>query len=236
MDALVIDIETVGESWDNFDEQTQHVLTDRIAKTNPDLSDDELTEKAGSDAGLTPFTGEIVALGALDCQTNKGAVYYTAPGEENEDSEDSGIKLKQSKNEKDLLERFWELSTHYSCFVTFNGRTFDMPYIMLRSAIHGIRPKKDLMKNRYLNYQSANAVHIDLFDQLNFYGSFRNLGGLHLACRAFGIETPKDGAIDGSKVGEYYHAKRYLEIARYNGRDLFATKALYEHWQKLLAF
>lgn len=235
MSALIVDIETVGEKWSDIDQQTKDVLTGRVTRFHPEYSEEQVDEIVQSELGATPFTGKIVALGVLDADTKKGAVYYSATEDGAVETEENGVKLKPT-TEKEMLELFWKLSDSYTHFITFSGRTFDMPYIMIRSAIHGIRPKKDLMKNRYLNYQSSGSVHIDLYDQLNFYGSFQRLGGLHLACRAFGIETPKDGHIDGSKVGEFYRAGKAHEIAQYNARDLFATAALYEKWQDLLQF
>lgn len=234
MSALVVDIETAGEDWQKIDRQTQNALTDRAKKWRPD-SEEDPEDTAMSELGLSPLTGEVVALGVLDVETNKGAVYFQAPGQTIALSEHDGVKLCQ-QTEKELLEKFWQLSERYTHFVTYNGRTFDIPYLMIRSAIHGLKPTKDLMRNRYLTNQAGNAWHIDLFDQFRFYGSLNGFGSLHLACRAFGIKTPKDGLIDGSKVSEYFHAGRYQEIAEYNARDLFATSELYKKWRATLSF
>lgn len=233
MSALIIDIETAGEDWDKIDSQTKELLVDRVKKWHPEMGD-EAEDSAKDELGFSPFTGEIVALGLLDSDTQKGAVYYQAPKKPIADQEKDGMKL-CVQTEKEMLEKFWQLSERYTHFVTYSGRTFDIPYIMIRSAIHDIQPNKDLMRGRYLYQQSPNAIHIDLYDQLSFYGAMR-IGGLHLACRAFGIETPKDGEIDGAKVQEYFRAGKYQEIAEYNARDIVSTNALYRKWQKLLAF
>ncbi len=236
MSALVVDIETAGEDWSNIDDQTKKVLIDRVTRWHPEIDDDDATESAQNDLGISPFTGEIVALGVLDTATSKGAVYYQAPALKSDPGGAvEGVKL-ATLGEKAMLEKFWELSTRYEEFVTFSGRTFDIPFLFIRSAIHNLRPSKDLMRGRYLYQQAPNARHIDLYDQLRFYGSMAHLGGLHLACRAFGIETSKDGEIDGAKVGEYFKAKKYQEIAEYNARDIIATAELYRRWQKFLAF
>jgi len=235
MSALILDIETVGEDWSAIDDQTKKLLADRITRLSPELSEEDPLEQAESNLGLSPYTGEIVALGVLDCDTKKGAVYYQAPDQKVANSDMEGIKLSVT-TEKDMLTKFWELSDRYNEYVTFSGRIFDIPYIMIRSAIHGIKPKKDLMRGRYLYQQSPTAIHIDLHDQLGFYGAITKLGGLHLACRAFGIITPKDGEIDGSKVEEYFKNKQFTEIAQYNARDLYSTRELYLKWKQLLAF
>ena len=90
-----------------------------------------------------------------------------------------------------MLEKFWEISRQYDEFISFNGRSFDVPFMMLRSAINKIRPSKNLMGNRYLDRQRDDSLHIDLFDQLNFQGAVRRRDSLHLYTRAFGIESPK---------------------------------------------
>lgn len=235
MAALIFDIETAGEDWQEIDEHTQQLLIERVNRWQPELDERAATEYAQKELGVSPFTGEIVALGVLDADTAKGAVYFQDGGKKIADREIDGVKL-SAMSEVQMIGKFWELVNRYSEFVTFSGRTFDVPFLMIRSAIHNIRPTKDLMRGRYLYQQNANALHFDLYDQLRFYGSISHIGGLHLACRAFGIETPKDGEIDGSKVSEYFRSGRINEIAEYNARDLHATRLLYKKWKELLAF
>jgi len=139
-------------------------------------------------------------------------------------------------SEEQMLKAFWDGARQYQHFITFNGRTFDVPFMMLRSAINGIRPSKDLMRGRYLYQHAPDAVHIDLLDQLSFYGAVRRKGTLHMYTRAFGIPSPKDGGLDGDQVGPFFKAGKYKEIATYNGRDLFATSALYQKWEEYLQF
>ncbi|MBI4948134.1 ribonuclease H-like domain-containing protein [Candidatus Berkelbacteria bacterium] len=233
--AVVIDIETAGESWDKIDVSTQKILRDRVTRLNADVSEENAEELAISDLGVNPYTGEIIALGMYDTDNEKGAVYFQAPNSKITDWEDGEIKYKKL-SEKQILEKFWELSEKYKKFVTFSGRSFDIPFILIRSAINEIKPNKDLMRNRYLSLQHANAQHIDLYDQLSFYGSIPRLGGLHLACRAFGIETPKDGEIEGKEVGNAFKDGKYKEIAEYNARDIIATAKLYKYWNTFLNF
>ncbi|MDP1629431.1 MAG: ribonuclease H-like domain-containing protein, partial [bacterium] len=116
-------------------------------------------------------------------------------------------------------------------FISFNGRAFDAPFLMIRSAIHRIKPTKDLMSNRYLRSQDFEAKHVDLFDQLTFYGAMRRKGGLHLWCRAFGIKSPKAEGITGDDVGRLFEEKKFKDIARYNAGDLRATRDLYQYWK-----
>lgn len=233
MAKLIFDIETVGEDFDQLDGVTQDVLTKWIRKETEGGTDyaaalNDLKEGLG----FSPLTGKIVAVGVLDHEKNQGAVYYQSDGETAE-TEENGIKFKPAC-EKEMLENFRRVAQNYQEFISFNGRGFDVPFLMVRSAIHRLVPTKDLMSNRYLNSQKFDSKHVDLLDQLTFYGAVRRRGNLHLWCRAFGIESPKSLGVTGDDVGKLFKEKRFLEIAKYNTGDLTATQRLYEYWEKYL--
>ncbi|MEK7171080.1 MAG: ribonuclease H-like domain-containing protein [Patescibacteria group bacterium] len=234
MATLIIDIETVGENWEAIDAETQKLLVDRIKK-QPNYSEEtDPATIAQESLGLQPFTGRIVVIGAYDLASKKSVVWFDNEGESTDAVEEGDDKYIPA-SEKEMLEKFWALATRYTHFVTYSGRSFDIPFLLLRSAVHGIKPTKDLMRARYLYQMSPDAQHIDLYEQLSFYGAGPKLGGLHLACRAFGIKSPKDNEIDGSKVGQFFRDKKYMEIARYNARDLSSTAQLYERWKQFLS-
>jgi len=236
MAKLVFDIETIGEDFDSLDEITQGVLTHWIQKESESDKENKASLQELKDGlGFSPLTGEIVAIGVLDCEKDKGVVYYQAPGEKIKDFEEDGITFKQM-NEKEMLENFWKGAEKYTEFISFNGRAFDAPFLMIRSAIHKVRPTKDLTRARYLYQQNPGAIHIDLFDQLTFYGSLRKKGGLHLWSRAFGIKSPKADGVKGDDVARMFKEKKFKEIARYNVGDLRATKELYDYWQEYIRF
>lgn len=236
MPKLIFDIETIGEDFDVLDATTQDVLTRWIKKESEDENEyQEALKDLKAGLGFSALTGEIVAIGVLDCEKEKGAVYFQASGVDVVEIEENGIKFKPM-TEKEMLENFWNGAKSYQEFISFNGRTFDVPFLMVRSAIHGIRPSKDLMHGRYLYQQLPDARHIDLLDQLTFYGSVRKKGGLHLWSRAFGIRSPKAEGITGDDVSQLFKEKRFLDIAKYNVGDLIATKKLYEYWDKCLRF
>ncbi len=235
MSKLVFDIETVGEDFDALDAVTQDVLTNWIKK---DSENEQEYEHALQDLkqglGFSPLTGMIVAIGALDVEHDKGVVYYQAPGEANAETEEGGITFKPM-DEKNMLERFWHLTKKYDEFIGFNSRSFDAPFLVVRSAVHDVRAGCDLMEGRYL-YQQRGVRHIDLRDQLSFYGAVRRPGALHLWCRALGIESPKAQGVSGDDVAHLFKERHFLDIARYNVGDLRATKALYEKWNELMRF
>lgn len=236
MSKLIFDIETVGEDFDVLDATTQDVLTKWIKKESENEDEYQMAlEELKAGLGFSVLTGEIVAIGVLDYEKEKGAVYFQAPGAALTESEEDGIKFKPM-TEKEMLESFWNGAKSYQEFISFNGRAFDVPFLMVRSAIHNIRPSKDLMHGRYLYQQLADAKHIDLLDQLTFYGSVRRRGGLHLWSRAFGIKSPKAEGITGDDVSRLFKEKKFLDIAKYNEGDLMATRQLYEYWERCLRF
>jgi len=234
MPKLIFDIETIGENFDELDSATQDVLTKWIKKDSE--SEEEYVkalEELKSGLGFSPLTGQIVAIGVLDYDKNQGVVYFQAPGENFKEFQEENITFKPC-TEKEMLENFWKGAEKYNEFITFNGRGFDAPFLAVRSAVHKIKASKDLMSNRYLSSQKFGAAHIDLFDQLTFYGATRRKGGLHLWCRAFGITSPKAQGVTGDDVAQLFKEKKYKEIARYNVGDLNATKKLYDYWKNYI--
>lgn len=237
MPTLVFDIETVGEDFDSLDETSQDVLT-RWIKKEAESGENYTTALADlkNGMGFSPLTGQIVAIGIRDVERQKGAVYFQGSPKHKEQNFEEGDCKFEVMSEREMLEKFWDVVKKYDTFVTFNGRAFDVPFLMVRSALHAIRPSKNLLANRYLNYHPSNARHIDLLDQLTFYGAMRKKGSLHLWCRAFGIESPKAQGVDGDDVKALYDHGKSADIARYNARDLVATARLYEKYTQFLQF
>jgi uncharacterized protein YprB with RNaseH-like and TPR domain len=233
MSTLVFDIETVGETWSTLDTTTQHMLSRWIHRTLRNVDEKDAALKDLEEGlGFSPLTGMIVAIGLYDVERRQGVVYYQ--GETQVTDYEVGEFLLKSRSEKEMLEDFWDGAKAYDTFVTFNGRGFDVPFLNLRSAIQGIRPSQDLMSGRYL-YQQKLVHHVDLQDQLTFYGAMQKRPSLHLFCRAFGIESPKVNGVEGDDVAKLFSEKKFRDIAEYNLGDVRATTALYKKWYTYLA-
>ena len=234
MSSLVFDIETIGENFDDLDEVTQQTII-KWSKKDLTNGEDSSLEAQKKDLGLSPLTGEVIVIGVLDLAKNQGVVYFRPPDGAAKEFKEGSFLFKPT-SEQEMLENFWQGAQKYEEFISFNGRAFDVPFLMVRSAVHKIRPTKDLLANRYLNLQPRGAKHIDLQEQLTFYGAMRRKGGLHLWCRSLGIESPKGQGISGEDVGELFRRGKQLEIARYNARDLEATRDLYKIWREYMNF
>jgi hypothetical protein len=127
-----------------------------------------------------------------------------------------------------MLKSFWRVVEVADRVVTFNGRNFDATFLMIRSAIHKIKPSRNLITKRY-----DTSFHIDLLDQLTFYGLTRKFN-LDFYCHAFGIESPKSKGISGIDVKNLYEAGKVKEIAIYCGNDILATYNLFKVWETYL--
>jgi DNA polymerase elongation subunit (family B) len=234
MSTLIFDIETIGESWDELDHTTQHVLSRFIERSGEsDVAKAAHLRDLKEGLGFSPLTGCVVAIGLYDLERAQGVVFYDSEGKDTTDNED-GEYVYKPRTEAAMLRDFWDGARSYDVFVTFNGRAFDVPFLILRSMVHGITPTRDLMEGRYL-YQQRDARHVDLQEQLSFYGATHRKQPLHLYCRALGIVSPKEQGVSGDDVAGLFKDGKYLDIAKYNALDVAATTELYLRWREHLA-
>ncbi|MFA7308645.1 MAG: ribonuclease H-like domain-containing protein [Patescibacteria group bacterium] len=239
--TLAFDIETVGVEWEEVSAPMQESLQ-RSVKKNSVTEEEFVTkmEEAKNNLVFSPLTGKIIALSIYDVEHEAGAVYFEAPsgipGKTETYWEEDGVKY-FVMSEKEIVTEFWRIAEHYNTFLTFNGHAFDVPYTMMRSALHGIKPSKNLMTNRFLSSQKGDARHIDLFDQFTFYGTLSRKGfSLDGLSSAFGITSPKAEGVSGDQVGPLFKQGEYLKIAKYNAADSKATGELYKIWEQYLKF
>jgi len=222
MSKIIVDIETSGFDFESFDEKSQEYL---LKYADSDTEREDIKSKLA----LFPLTGEIVTIGMLNPETMKGASFFQDNRSKTASFEENGI-LFESGTEKEILEKFWDMVKNYNQVITFNGRGFDAPFLIMRSAVHKIHPTKNLMGYRY-----DAREHCDLLDQMTFYGATRRFS-LDFYAKSFGIKSSKEEGVDGSMVGEMYRAGKYTDIARYCVRDLVTTKELYDRWNGYIRF
>ena len=224
MKKLVIDIETVGVPWEEHDPYVREYL---IKGMNEAEAEEEKRRGA-----LSPFTGRIVAIGVVNAETGRSCAMYEVPGQTEVITRKDGNRTMISGTERQILEKFWEYLDRDDRFISFNGRQFDGPFLMIRSAIQGLAPKRELIGNRYRFHPNC-----DLREVLNFNGTInpRQMRfNLDLACKAFGIVSSKTEGMDGRAVETLYRAGRYEDIATYCLEDVRATCELYLKLEKTL--
>jgi len=217
--SVVFDIETVGVDWDSLDD-AQKTYLQKNARS------EEERQKLPEHLSLWPFTGRVVVLAMLNPESARGRVWYEKNDGRDEEVSEDGLFTFVGDKEPVFLAEFWSAIARFHRFVTFNGRGFDGPFLMLRSAALGIPVTKNLVGYRY-----SLRPHTDLLDVLTFFGVSRKWN-LDFACKALGVESPKEQGIDGYSVGPYYRSGRLREIALYCRRDVEATARLYEKLEK----
>lgn len=223
MKRIVFDIETVGEDFELLDDPAKEYFL-KFADTA------QKVREAKDSLSFYPLTAQIVAIGMLDVQSAEGAVYFQSGIKAEEKFKEGSITF-ISGSEKEILGHFWNQLKRYDQFISFNGRVFDCPFIMLRSAMNCVRTTKNLMPYRY-----THNCHVDLADQLGFYGAMYRKFSLHMWCKAFGIHSPKEEGVTGLQVKGLFKEGHFREIAQYCMRDVQATKELYRYWEEYLRF
>src|SRR5262249_28949536 len=158
----------------------------------------------------------------------RGRVWYEKKDGRLEETSSDGLFTFIGDIEPVFLAEFWKAVARFHRFVTFNGRGFDGPFVMLRSAILGIPAAKNLVGYRY-----ALKPHTDLLDVLSFFGATRKWN-LDFACKAFGVDSPRELGVDGFSVAPYSGGGRLREIALFCGRDVEAPARLFQKLEKPL--
>uniref|UniRef100_A0A832G234 3'-5' exonuclease n=1 Tax=Ignavibacterium album TaxID=591197 RepID=A0A832G234_9BACT len=226
MRRIVFDIETCSYPFNTLSASQQEYLLKYAEKESDPEKKQQMTDEAIRYTSLYPFTAKCIVIGIFDIEKEKSYIYYESDDKEEWQSEDSKTSYK-GLSEKEMLESFWRIAKNINQFITFNGRNFDVPFLMLRSALLKVKPTINLMAERYGN------THIDLLEQLTFFGTTRKFN-LDFYCNAFGIESPKSKDISGMEVKNLYEAGRIKDIAVYCSKDIYATFQLFKIWEEYL--
>jgi 3'-5' exonuclease len=227
MRRIVFDIETCSYPFESFTESQQEYLLRYAEKEKTEEQRIEKREEAVRFTSLYPFTANVVAIGIFDVEKEKSFVYFNSDSGEEWSSEEKKVQYK-AVTEEEMLKSFWRIIDVTDQVITFNGRNFDVPFLMLRSALLKIKATKNLIGKRY-----DASSHIDLLEQFTYFGLTRKFN-LDFYCNAFGIESPKSKGITGMEVKNLYEAGRVKDIAVYCGDDIYATYQLYKIWNEYL--
>jgi 3'-5' exonuclease len=236
MAKLVFDIETSALPLDTFDEVQQEYLLREVEKITDDTA--RATQRADilRQFNLWPFTAQVVCIGMLNAETQRGKVLFIAEDFAEDAADEGPVAFLPCADEMELLATFWDVANHYDEIVTFNGRGFDVPFLYLRSAVLNV----PISKKNWLGYRFATEPHCDLAEQFSFYnvsgreGAARKFN-LDFYCKAFGIASPKAHGVTGMDVSALMAAGKFREIAEYCLRDVRATVELYRVWKERLA-
>ena len=182
-----------------------------LRQRQPELAEDEVRRMVKS---THPFVGRICCISAVAGTLEAG---HRSP---------RSFVAAELDDEPVMLEMFWDAVAQFSgrlTWVTFNGKRFDVPYLLARSAHYGIAPtRRDLVNT----YPYKHRPHADL------YGVWPCCFTLHDLCQLLDVETSKNG-FGGKQVAQAINEGRIDDVVRYCERDVVATWNCYK---KLRAF
>lgn len=217
--TLVIDIETVpGFDLEALPESVADALSQFAQRKEPASSSDVLQARIGMSMGLSPLFGKVVSLALGDGDAPDADVHVIAVPPDGYVAGPAPSWLR-FMSEPDLLRSFWALASKAEVVVTFNGKSFDLPFLVGRSLVHGIPARCDLVSHKW-----SLKPHLDLFELLSQRDKAPSK--LDVICWALGVESPK-GDMDGSKVAPAYARGEIVKIAEYNRHDVRATAEVF---------
>ncbi|MDD3324235.1 MAG: 3'-5' exonuclease [Sulfurospirillaceae bacterium] len=140
----------------------------------------------------------------------------------------------EGKNEFEMIKNFLGFIDKKSPkLVSFNGRSFDMPLLMLRALRYNLTcsayfesDNKENGKNKWENYRArySDKFHIDLMDQLCEFGAVRGMKLDHV-CSMAGLPGKYD--VSGDQVMELFYAGEIEKIKEYCESDVLNTYWLF---------
>ncbi|MGE0549602.1 MAG: ribonuclease H-like domain-containing protein [Kofleriaceae bacterium] len=134
------------------------------------------------------------------------------------------------ERERGLLEDFSRfVGRARPVLVTYNGRSFDLPVIALRSLCHGV-PLGWYYREQNVRYRFSEQGHLDLCDWLADHGATRS-GSLDAIARLIGL--PGKIGVDGSQVEGLYMAGQLESVQRYCLADVAQTALLFLRFRLL---
>ena len=124
--------------------------------------------------------------------------------------------------EKEILRQFWEIAKKADLFVGFNILSFDLRFIFQRSVVHKIKPTVDLQFAKYRNSP--------IFDVMQEWSKWEreSIRSLDVLAKILGLQTSKDGKINGKNVAKAYDEGRIKEICEYCEKDVELTRQIYK--------
>jgi hypothetical protein len=205
-DYLVIDIETVPD-------------TGRWSPPDPTLA-------PNASAFPPNWAHRVVTIGYLwlghDYRAKQfGVVAAKGEARESPDARERALLAEFSR----LVERT------RATLVTYNGRSFDLPVIALRSLCHAV-PLGWYYRDRNVRARYSDDGHLDICDWLADHGASR-AGSLDALAHLIGL--PGKVGVDGSQVAGLYDAGDQDAIDRYCMSDVAQTALLLLRFRLLQA-
>jgi len=215
MAYLVLDIETIPRSV--IDKTVEEAVAKKV-QSHIDRTGDDPKNAESLIRSTSPFFGQVLCIGLRWLQ----------------DDGSSKDKVICEENEEATLKEFFKIINHSSSknarYIHYNGLGFDIPFLIVRAAHYGIEIDNWNFKDlRRFSYKS----HIDLMMFLCNWNNYNALS-MDIACRSFGISSPKEGDVKGDTVANAFKEGNIEAVNEYVMRDVEATHQLLEKLKKYI--
>ena len=210
---LVLDIKTIKKNLDqDFTAYQKEYLTQY----------DEGESRFENKMALYPQTGQIISIGAKNIVNGRGFVIFDAQNQfkENFQDDNRNLTLYGSQNEKEILTVFWNLIASMqkggfdlNRLITFNGKSFDVPFILYRSAVQQVKITHSL------GVKSPGHFHIDLLEEVSFMRKIRKFN-LDIIAHSLGVASHRSEDYNNEAVNIWYEEQSFDEIAFYSYDDV----------------
>lgn len=180
----------------------------------------EAIDAAAARCKLLSTTPEFCRIAAFGWAEGDGEVRSVVDGDTHAGADES-----------DIIDHFWTMVGNGRPIVGFNVLGFDLPVILIRSALLGIMPTRTLSLSPH-----SNRDVIDLY--LGRFGAKGNAGGangkpgrLKSLAALMGIDVPAEG-VDGSQVADLMQTDPG-RVGEYVRSDVTITR---EYYRKLRGY
>ena len=221
---FIFDIETIPDT-DVVKNLTGSNTTD-IQKLREELEQYHIDISGGNPFPRQPFH-KVVAISFVEVDIER-----ERDGTENYIIQDIRSGGQENSTEEELIKVFFSYTSKiFPRFVSYNGRTFDMPVLKYRAMKYGV-PVPFLYKSgdKWNNYSQRYSLdwHCDLLEAFSDFGASARCK-MNEVCSILGI--PGKIGVDGSQVVELYDDNKIKEIRDYCETDVINTYLLYLNFQ-----
>jgi predicted PolB exonuclease-like 3'-5' exonuclease len=146
----------------------------------------------------------------------------------------------EGDSEEEMIKNFLNfLDKRNPKLISFNGRSFDMPLLMIRAMQYSLTcsayfevQNSELGKNKWDNYRYrfSDRFHIDLMDHISEFGATRGLK-LDVLCALVGAPGKHD--VSGEKVFKLFYEGKIEKIKEYCESDVLNTYWLFLKYEIL---
>lgn len=222
MTALVLDIETtalassLGLSYPDGERNPPSTWKDpaKIAEWR-ERDREKWTSEIAKTAALNPRLGRIVCVG-WDYAQN-GVTEPIGP---------FALAAQTERAEAGLIAQLWaRIGEANGQIITFNGLSFDIPWLLFRSMVNGVKPTVPVKTLRDWTRRYSYSPHMDLRAVLTNWDN-RATGTLTDWATCLGI--PCADTTKGSDIHALYQAGDFDAIAEHCRADVQTTKQLYQ--------